>query len=62
MRYGHAKSIPVPAVRTSAALRALADARGRIAYAHSDLSGYSVFEEAYWHGVRAAARVRRQPG
>jgi monoamine oxidase len=58
MRYGHAMSIPVPGVRTSAALRALADAQGRIAYAHADLSGYSVFEEAYCHGMRAAAKVR----
>jgi hypothetical protein len=47
-------SIPVPGVRRSAALQALAESRGRIAFAHSDLSGYSVFEEALFHGVRAA--------
>jgi predicted NAD/FAD-dependent oxidoreductase len=57
MRYGHAMIIPVPGVRTSAALRALAAASGRIAYAHADLSGYSIFEEAYVHGVRAAKGV-----
>ncbi|WP_280153122.1 FAD-dependent oxidoreductase [Piscinibacter sp. XHJ-5] len=54
MRYGHAMSIPLPGVRSSAALRALAEPQGRIAFAHSDLSGYSVFEEALFHGVRAA--------
>jgi len=54
MRYGHAMSIPVPGVRSSAALRALAAPQGRIAFAHSDLSAYSVFEEAFFHGVSAA--------
>ena len=53
-RYGHAMSVPAPGVRTSAALRALAEARGRVRFAHSDLSGYSIFEEAYAQGLRAA--------
>ncbi|MGY4827252.1 FAD-dependent oxidoreductase [Sphaerotilaceae bacterium SBD11-9] len=57
MRYGHAMSIPLPGVRASAALKALSEAGGRLRYAHSDLSGYSVFEEAYTHGVRAARRA-----
>jgi predicted nucleic acid-binding protein len=57
MRYGHAMSIPLPGVRSSAALRALALARGRVLFAHSDLSGYSVFEEAFFHGVRAARAI-----
>jgi predicted NAD/FAD-binding protein len=57
MRYGHAMSIPAPGVRGSAALQALADSRARVHYAHADLSGYSVFEEAYTHGVRVARRV-----
>ncbi len=56
MRYGHAMSIPVPGLRSSASLLALSQGppQGRIAFAHSDLSAYSVFEEAYFHGVRAA--------
>jgi predicted NAD/FAD-dependent oxidoreductase len=54
MRYGHAMSIPLPGVRSSAALRALAEQPGRVGFAHSDLSAYSVFEEALFHGVRAA--------
>ena len=54
MRYGHAMSIPLPGVRSSAALRALAEQRGRVRFAHSDLSGYSVFEEALYRGTRVA--------
>ena len=56
-RYGHAMSVPVPGVRTSASLRALAATRGRVHFAHSDLSGYSIFEEAFTQGVDAARRV-----
>jgi hypothetical protein len=54
MRYGHAMSIPVPGVRGHPALAALARPDGRVAFAHADLSGYSVFEEAFAQGERAA--------
>jgi hypothetical protein len=57
MRYGHAMAVPAPGVRSSAALQALAAHPGRIAFAHSDLSGYSIFEEALYHGQRAADRI-----
>jgi protoporphyrinogen oxidase len=59
MRWGHAMSIPLPGVRGSAALAALRDGQGqqRLHFAHSDLAGYSVFEEAYTQGVRAAQAV-----
>ena len=53
MRYGHAMSMPLPGVRSSAALRALASPQRRVQFAHADLSAYSVFEEALFHGVRA---------
>jgi len=56
-RFGHAMSIPTPGLRGSAALAALNDARGRVVFAHADLAGYSVFEEAYTAGVMAAARL-----
>ncbi|MFL6660712.1 MAG: hypothetical protein ACJ8G7_00955, partial [Rhizobacter sp.] len=59
MRYGHAMSVPVPGVRSSAAQGALASATGRVHFAHSDLAGYSIFEEAVFHGVRAARAVLR---
>jgi hypothetical protein len=62
MRYGHAMSVPVPGLRSGAALHALAEPRatpnGRVHFAHSDLSGYSVFEEALYQGTRAGAAAR----
>ena len=56
-RFGHAMSIPTPGLRGSAELAALNTQRGRVVFAHSDLAGYSVFEEAYTAGVDAAARL-----
>jgi predicted NAD/FAD-dependent oxidoreductase len=53
MRYGHAMSIPAPGVRGSAALQALAAPQRHVHFAHADLSAYSVFEEAFFHGTRA---------
>ena len=53
MRYGHAMAIPSPGLRGSAALRALAEPGARIQFAHADLSSYSIFEEALYHGMRA---------
>ena len=60
MRYGHAMSTPLPGVRSSAALAALAAPQPRVHYAHADLSGYSVFEEALYHGTRAARDALRR--
>jgi hypothetical protein len=57
MRLGHAMPIPAPGVRGLAALQALGSGRGPLHFAHSDLAGYSVFEEAFALGRRAAAAV-----
>jgi monoamine oxidase len=57
MRYGHAMSVPVPGTRANAALQALQQSAGRLHFAHSDLSGYSVFEEAFTQGLRAGRAV-----
>ena len=60
-RWGHAMAVPVPGVRTQVAqgaLAALRGARGRVRFAHADLAGYSVFEEAYYAGVAAASGLR----
>ena len=57
-RFGHAMSIPTPGLRGSPALAALNETGGRVAFAHADLAGYSVFEEAYTAGVEAASRIR----
>ena len=62
MRYGHAMSVPTPGLRSSAALQALAEAQPRVQFAHADLSGYSVFEEALFHGTRAARAVLQRQG
>jgi hypothetical protein len=61
MRYGHAMSVPVPGLRGSSALRALAGPQRRVHFAHADLSGYSVFEEALYQGTRAGVAVRGGP-
>jgi monoamine oxidase len=56
-RWGHAMSIPLPGLRGSTALAALQRPQGRLHFAHSDLAGYSVFEEAYTRGVTAARQL-----
>jgi hypothetical protein len=57
MRWGHAMVRPVPGFVWGAARQRLEQARDRVLFAHSDLSGYSVFEEAHYRGVLAAERV-----
>ena len=56
---GHAMAVPVPGFRSDAGLKALREMDGPVLFAHSDLSGFSVFEEASWWGYRAAQRVLR---
>jgi phytoene dehydrogenase-like protein len=62
MRWGHGMVMPVPGLRSHPALQALWRAHGRLHFAHSDLSAYSVFEEAHAHGVRAADQVLSAAG
>ncbi|MCV2422499.1 flavin monoamine oxidase family protein [Paucibacter sp. DJ2R-2] len=59
VRWGHAMSIPSPGLRGSRALQALRRPQGRIHFAHSDLAGYSVFEEAYTRGCETAVTVAK---
>lgn len=61
-RHGHAMSIPVPGRRASVAqgaLAALHRPHDRLWFAHADLAGYSVFEEAFTLGERCGAQVAR---
>ncbi|WP_422566890.1 NAD(P)-binding protein [Ideonella sp.] len=51
MRWGHAMSIPAPGVHRNVAREALRQVRGRVRFAHADLVGYSVFEEAFTLGT-----------
>jgi monoamine oxidase len=65
VRQGHARAVPRPGVRGSAALRGLVQAAGpaRLHVAHADLASYSIFEEAFALGDGAgravAAAMRR---
>lgn len=58
-RWGHGMVRPTPGLLSGGALDALAAplAGGRIRFAHSDLSGLALFEEAQDQGVRAAEQV-----
>lgn len=51
---GHAMAAPWPNFRANAGMKALREVDGPILFAHADLSGFSVFEEAAWWGYRAA--------
>lgn len=58
MRWGHAMVRPVPGFLWGEARRqAQVPLRGSLHFAHSDLGGMALFEEANWHGVRAAEAV-----
>lgn len=60
MRWGHAMVRPVPGFLWSGARAQAAQSLGpNLHFAHSDLGGLAVFEEANWQGVRAAERVLR---
>lgn len=50
---GHGMPIPTPGSLDHPGLRTAAEADGPIRFAHTDLSAYSVFEEAVWWGVRS---------
>lgn len=58
----HAMAVPQPGFRSNAGLKALREADGPILFAHADLSGLSVFEEAAWWGCRAAERAQAPAG
>ena len=57
---GHAMASPLCGYLSNAGLAALREVDGPVLFAHADLSGYSVFEEAAWWGVVAAGRILGQ--
>jgi glycine/D-amino acid oxidase-like deaminating enzyme len=57
MRIGHAMARPAPGFLASESRRQFASAKGPVFYANSDLSGFSIFEEAQNRGVTAADRA-----
>lgn len=57
MRWGHAMPRPVPGRIRAPGRARLAASHGAIHFAHTDLSGLALFEEAADHGLRAAEEV-----
>jgi hypothetical protein len=54
---GHAMARPRPGFVWGSARERVLRHTGRVHFAHSDLSGFSLFEEAQYRGVTAAERV-----
>ena len=57
---GHAMSVPKVGYLNHESLLTLRQHHSRLLFAHSDLSSYSVFEEAVYWGVEAAKKVLGQ--
>jgi protoporphyrinogen oxidase len=57
MRWGHAMARPRPGLVSGSALRQARNPFRGVHFAHSDLSGLALFEEAFDHGLRAAEEV-----
>ena len=62
MRWGHAMVRPRPGFVWGRARREAAKPVAGVHFAHSELSGLALFEEAFYHGVRAAEEVLRRRG
>jgi len=61
-RYGHAMIQPRPGYVWGGSRAAAAAAYRNIHFAHSDLSGVALFEEAFYRGVHAAEAVMTERG
>ena len=57
MHWGHAMTRPRPGFIWGGARRAATRAFRSIHFAHTDLSGVALFEEAFDHGIRAAEEI-----
>ena len=57
MRWGHAMVRPVPGLFSGQARQECSQPFGNVHFAHAALSGVALFEEAFFHGNRAAAEV-----
>jgi phytoene dehydrogenase-like protein len=60
--WGHAMVRPRPGFMWSEVLAASSRPLGRLHFAHTDLSGMALFEEAQYWGIRAAEAVLRDRG
>jgi phytoene dehydrogenase-like protein len=61
-RWGHAMIRPRPGFVFSDLRRRASEPIGDVHFAHSDLSGLPLVEEAQWHGVRAAEEILARRG
>ncbi len=57
MRWGHAMISPRPNFIWSGIREKATQPFGNIHFAHTDLSGIALFEEAFYHGIRAAREI-----
>jgi hypothetical protein len=62
MRMGHAMARPKPGAIFHPERQRLRQQHGRLLFANSDLSGFSIFEEAQYQGVKAAETLLRVLG
>jgi hypothetical protein len=62
MRIGHAMRRPVPGFLEGQKSGELRSNKAPLSYANSDLSGFSIFEEAQYRGVTAAERALKDIG
>lgn len=60
MRWGHAMISPRPSFLWSGVRETAMQPYQNIHFAHSDLSGIALFEEAFYHGLRAANEILRR--
>jgi len=56
-KWAHAMAVPKPGLIWGSKRKQMEKPLGRIHFAHSDIGGLSVFEEAAYHGIRAAQEV-----
>lgn len=62
VRYGHAMARPTTGFLWSGARAPFVADSPRLRFAHADVSGFSIFEEAQYRGVLAAERTLRRLG
>ena len=61
-RLGHAMARPVPGFLTNSARANYQQGGGSLVFANSDLSGFSIFEQAQYRGVVAAEKILSRLG
>lgn len=61
-KWAHAMVVPRPGLIWSKERERMEKPYGNVHFAHSDISGLSIFEEAVYHGIRAAQQVLASMG